>query len=194
MILYALAVLCFAFGIVYQVRDNPALLVLVVFIVVFGSILANITYRWLQAAGKRQAAARMEKLRIPRTRLVDALMNLTPQDVALLTAHKTQRLAQDLAVPGSNLPASRLAEHRDLLGAVRLYVNQNSNKPKLWSNPEAPSSLMKTVEATDRIIGELQQRSDGGTSPGSIPRGEVEQYAGRLTAQSGAFEQLAGAA
>src|SRR5687768_9253787 len=89
-VLFVLAVLWFTFGIVYEVGDDPGLLILVVCVVVIGSLLANLAYRGLQSATERLAAARMEELRIPRKRLVDALMSLSPQDVALLTAKQTQ--------------------------------------------------------------------------------------------------------
>jgi hypothetical protein len=193
MILFVLALIWFGFGIIYQTRDL-GLLVLVACIVVGGSLLAKLAYGSLQAVGERQAAARRQELRIRRTWLIDALMSLSPQDVALLTAKETQKLAQDLAVPGGDLPVSRLAEHSNLLGAVRQYVGQTSDNSKLWPDSTAPSSLMETVEETDRIIGELRERTNGGSSPSAMPRGEVERYAGRLTAQSGAFEQLASVA
>jgi len=193
-VLFVLAVLWFTFGIIYEVGDDLGLLILVICVVVIGSLLANLAYRGLQAATERLAAARMEELRIPRKRLVDALMSLSPQDVALLTAKQTQKLAQDLALPGGELPVSRLAGHSDLLRAVRLYVDSNSDNLKLWPDAETPNSLRETVEATERIVGELQQRTDGGSFPSSMPRREVERFAGQLTAQSGAFQQLAGAA
>lgn len=189
-----LTVLWFTFGIIYEVGNDLGLLILVVCVVVVGSLLANLVYRGLQAATERLAAARMEELRIPRKRLVDALMSLSPEDVALLTAKQTQKLAQDLALPGSELPVSRLVGHSDLLRAVRLYVDNNGDNLKLWPDAETPNSLRATVEATERIVGELQQHTDGGSLPRSMPRREIERYAGQLTAQSGAFQQLAGAA
>lgn len=189
MILFVLALAWFGFGIIYEARD-PALLVLVVCIVIGGSLLTKLAYGGLRAVEERQAAARREKLLIRRAWLIDALMSLSPRDVALLTAKETQQLAQDLAVPGGDLPVQRLTEHSNLLGAVRQYVDQNSDDMQLWPDAAVPSSLRKTVEETERIIGELQERTNG-SSPSSMPRGEVERFAGRLTAQSGAFEQLA---
>jgi hypothetical protein len=193
-VLFVLAVLWFTLGIVYEVGDDLGLLILVVCVVVIGSLLANLAYGGLQITTERLAAARMEELRIPRQRLVDALMSLSPQDVALLTAKQTQKLAQDLALPGGELPVSRLAGHSDLLRAVRQYVDNNSDNLKFWPDAETPNSLRETVEATERIVGELQQHTDRGNLPNSMPRREIERYAGQLTAQSGAFHQIAGAA
>jgi hypothetical protein len=190
-VVLVLAVLWFAVGIISLSGDDPSILVVVAIVVTAGSILTNLAYGWLQAVTERQAAARMDALLIPRTKLADALMNLSPQEVALLTAQKTQKLAEDLATSGNDLPGSRLAIHRDLLGAVRLYVDESSSNRRPWP---ALNSLKEEVDTTERIIGELQRRTDGGGSAPSISLGEVERYAGRLTKQSGAFHRLAGAA
>jgi hypothetical protein len=191
---WLLAVLWFGLGVAYQVDSDWGLFVVVIIVVVAGSFLTNLSYRWLQAAHQRRIDAKMEESRIPRKSLIDALINLSPQEVALLTARKTQELARDLAISGTGLPVRRLEDHRDLLGAVRSYVREKSDNRKLWPNPETPTSLQETVDETERIVGELQERTAASQSSEPIPPREVELYAGRLTAQSGAFQQLAGAA